>query len=71
MQVNGAVKQDGNTKDMIFSIPKLIEHVSSIMTLEVCLNLSVFAIAADVSITGRRPDSYGNAFGSWSSRPRR
>ena len=41
MQVNGAVKQDGNTKDMIFSIPKLIEHVSSIMTLEVCLDLSV------------------------------
>ena len=36
MQVNGAVKQDGNTKDMIFSIPKLIEHVSTIMTLEVC-----------------------------------
>ena len=36
MQVNGAVKQDGNTKDMIFTIPKLIEHVSTIMTLEVC-----------------------------------
>lgn len=36
MQINGAVKQDGNTKDMIFTIPKLIEHVSTIMTLEVC-----------------------------------
>ncbi|KAI1788398.1 hypothetical protein LXA43DRAFT_1025677 [Ganoderma leucocontextum] len=36
LKVNGAVKQDGNTKDMIFSIPKLIEHVSTIMTLEVC-----------------------------------
>ncbi|PIL24360.1 hypothetical protein GSI_14113 [Ganoderma sinense ZZ0214-1] len=34
LKVNGAVKQDGNTKDMIFTIPKLIEHVSTIMTLE-------------------------------------
>ncbi|TBU35563.1 hypothetical protein BD311DRAFT_744210 [Dichomitus squalens] len=34
LRVNGAVKQDGNTKDMIFSIPKLIEHISTIMTLE-------------------------------------
>ena len=38
MQVNGAVKQDGNTKDMIFTIPQLIEHVSTIMTLEVYLS---------------------------------
>lgn len=33
-QVNGQMKQNGNTKDMIFNIPQLIEHVSSIMTLE-------------------------------------
>ena len=35
MQINGAIKQDGLTGDMIFRIPRLIEHVSSIMTLEV------------------------------------
>ncbi|THG94229.1 hypothetical protein EW026_g7202 [Hermanssonia centrifuga] len=29
-----AIKQKGNTSDMIFSIPRLIEHISSIMTLE-------------------------------------
>ncbi|KAF9561135.1 hypothetical protein CPC08DRAFT_689284 [Agrocybe pediades] len=34
LKVNGETKQDGNTGDMIFSIPRLIEHVSSIMTLE-------------------------------------
>lgn len=36
------VPQDGNTKDMIFRIPRLIEHISSIMTLE----------AGDVILTG-------------------
>lgn len=35
LQVNGQVKQNGCTSDMIFKIPALIEHVSSIMTLEV------------------------------------
>jgi len=34
LKVNGQVKQKGSTKLMIFSIPKLISHVSSIMTLE-------------------------------------
>lgn len=34
-QINGAIKQDGPTSDMIFRIPRLIEHISSIMTLEV------------------------------------
>ena len=29
------MKQDGCTSDMMFKIPALIEHVSSIMTLEV------------------------------------
>ena len=28
------MKQSGSTEDMIFRIPRLIEHVSSIMTLE-------------------------------------
>lgn len=31
---NGKTRQDGNTSGMIFRIPKLIEHISSIMTLE-------------------------------------
>ncbi|KIM79785.1 hypothetical protein PILCRDRAFT_98056 [Piloderma croceum F 1598] len=39
------VPQDGNTKDMIFHIPRLIEHISSIMTLE----------AGDVILTGTPP----------------
>ncbi|GBE81847.1 Uncharacterized mitochondrial hydrolase [Sparassis crispa] len=34
LKVNGLVKQDGNTGSMIFPIPRLIEHVSSIMSLE-------------------------------------
>ena len=33
--MNDQVKQNGCTSDMIFKIPVLIEHVSSIMTLEV------------------------------------
>ncbi|KAI9030592.1 hypothetical protein DFJ74DRAFT_657110 [Hyaloraphidium curvatum] len=32
--VDGAIKQDGTTRDMIFKIPDLISHVSQIMTLE-------------------------------------
>ena len=35
LAVNNEVKQDGKTRDMIFGIPRLIEHISSIMTLEV------------------------------------
>jgi len=34
-KVNGILKQDGTTADMIFRIPRVIEHVSSIMKLEV------------------------------------
>ncbi|KIM86234.1 hypothetical protein PILCRDRAFT_816165 [Piloderma croceum F 1598] len=34
LKINGAIKQNGNTADMLFRIPRLIEHVSSIMTLE-------------------------------------
>ncbi|KAJ8517206.1 hypothetical protein ONZ45_g5582 [Pleurotus djamor] len=34
LRINGQVKQDGNTSDMIFQIPRLIEHITSIMTLE-------------------------------------
>ncbi|KAI8637316.1 hypothetical protein BD408DRAFT_424751 [Parasitella parasitica] len=35
IKVNGEYCQNGNTKDMIFSIPTLIAHVSSIMKLQV------------------------------------
>lgn len=31
--VNGEIKQDGNTKNLIFKIDKLIEHLSSVITL--------------------------------------
>jgi acylpyruvate hydrolase len=31
---NGDIKQDGNTKDMIFNIPKLISYLSGVMTLQ-------------------------------------
>lgn len=34
LKVDGEIKQNGNTKQMMFQIPALIEHVSSIMTLE-------------------------------------
>jgi len=34
LKINGSFKQNGTTVDMIFPIPALIEHVSSIMTLE-------------------------------------
>jgi len=34
LKVNGDIKQNGSTGDMIFKIPRLIEHVSSIMTLQ-------------------------------------
>lgn len=33
-QTNGQTRQDGNTRDMLFTIPQLIEHVSSIMSVE-------------------------------------
>jgi 2-keto-4-pentenoate hydratase/2-oxohepta-3-ene-1,7-dioic acid hydratase in catechol pathway len=34
LDVNGERRQTGNTKTMIFSVPKLIQYVSQIMTLE-------------------------------------
>jgi len=33
MRVNGEVRQDGNTADMLFSVPELISYISSFMTL--------------------------------------
>lgn len=32
--VNGAVRQSGNTRDMIFSIPRVLSFISEVMTLE-------------------------------------
>lgn len=32
--VNGEVRQDGRTRDMIFSVPELVAYISAIMTLE-------------------------------------
>ncbi|CAG8494502.1 27690_t:CDS:2 [Dentiscutata erythropus] len=34
LKVNNQMKQNGSTKEMVFKIPTLIEHVSSIMRLE-------------------------------------
>ena len=31
--VNGELRQDGNSKDMIWNIPKLVEYASHVMTL--------------------------------------
>jgi len=33
-RVNGEVRQDGNTRDMIFSVARLIAYISGVMTLE-------------------------------------
>lgn len=58
--MNGEVKQNGTTSDMIFKIPALIEHVSSIMSLEV--GLSYFCLLTPpsprlaVGVAGRLQD---------------
>jgi 2-keto-4-pentenoate hydratase/2-oxohepta-3-ene-1,7-dioic acid hydratase in catechol pathway len=46
--LNGDLKQDGSTKDMIFDVPALIAHVSSVMTL----------LPGDVILTGT-PEGVG------------
>jgi 2-keto-4-pentenoate hydratase/2-oxohepta-3-ene-1,7-dioic acid hydratase in catechol pathway len=46
--VNGDLKQDGRTSQMIFDVPRLIEHVSSVMTL----------LPGDVILTGT-PEGVG------------
>ena len=45
--MNDRVKQNGCTSDMIFKIPALIEHVSSIMTLEVRLFFSASVLPSE------------------------
>jgi len=44
-RVNGKIKQDSNTSDLIFSVPKLVEFISEIMTL----------LPGDVIATGTPP----------------
>ena len=46
--LNGDLKQDGSTADMIFDIPTLIEHITSVMTL----------LPGDVILTGT-PEGVG------------
>jgi 2-keto-4-pentenoate hydratase/2-oxohepta-3-ene-1,7-dioic acid hydratase in catechol pathway len=46
--LNGDVKQDASTKDMIFDVPALVAHVSSVMTL----------LPGDVILTGT-PEGVG------------
>jgi 2-keto-4-pentenoate hydratase/2-oxohepta-3-ene-1,7-dioic acid hydratase in catechol pathway len=46
--LNGEVKQDGNTRDLIFDVPTLVAHVSSVMTL----------LPGDVILTGT-PEGVG------------
>ncbi|HET6626610.1 MAG TPA: fumarylacetoacetate hydrolase family protein [Nocardioidaceae bacterium] len=46
--LNGDLKQDGSTKDLIFDVPTLVAHVSSVMTL----------LPGDVILTGT-PEGVG------------
>ncbi|PKR86578.1 fumarylacetoacetate hydrolase family protein [Heyndrickxia camelliae] len=52
--VNGELTQEGNTKDMIFSIPVLIEYLSSFMTLN----------AGDIILTGTPKGSVDTPVGA-------
>ncbi|MFN8194692.1 MAG: fumarylacetoacetate hydrolase family protein [Nocardioidaceae bacterium] len=46
--LNGDLKQDGNTRDLVFDVPTLVAHVSSVMTL----------LPGDVILTGT-PEGVG------------
>lgn len=46
--LNGDLKQDGSTRDLVFDVPTLIAHISSVMTL----------LPGDVILTGT-PDGVG------------
>ena len=47
--VNGELRQQGNTRDLVFDIPSLIEYLSDFMTLD----------AGDVILTGT-PEGVSN-----------
>lgn len=54
--VNDELKQDGNTRDMIFSFVEIVEHLSSIMTLEPG---DVIATGTPAGVGhGRKPPEY-------------
>ncbi|WP_066561052.1 fumarylacetoacetate hydrolase family protein [Croceicoccus bisphenolivorans] len=53
-KVNGVVKQDSSTSDMIFNVPQLLSHLSQVMTLE----------PGDVVVTGT-PSGVGFATGEF------
>ncbi len=53
-RVNGALRQDSTTADMIFTVPEIIAHVSEVMTLE----------PGDLIITGT-PSGVGAATGKF------
>jgi 2-keto-4-pentenoate hydratase/2-oxohepta-3-ene-1,7-dioic acid hydratase in catechol pathway len=46
--LNGDLKQDGSTKDMVFDVPSLVAHITSVMTL----------LPGDVILTGT-PEGVG------------
>jgi hypothetical protein len=73
LKINDSVKQDGNTSNLIFPIPRLIEHISSIMTLEVRppVFCPLFYLSALMTRgVGGRPGVDGHARGR-RPRPRR
>ncbi len=53
-EINGDVRQDGNTSDLIFDVPTLISFLSSITTL----------VTGDIIFTGT-PDGVGMAQNKW------
>ena len=70
--LNGDVVQDGSTADLIFDIPTLIAHVSSVMTLlpgDVILTgtpegVGPMQVGDEVEVVDRRPrlpDQHGGA----------
>ncbi len=52
--INGEVRQDGNTSDLIFDVPTLVSFLSSITTL----------VTGDIIFTGT-PEGVGMAQGKW------
>ena len=68
LQTDGVTKQEGNTKDMIFSIPYLISYISNIVTLEegdlilTGTPAGVSAVAAGQQITAGLNQSHQMSF---------
>jgi 2-keto-4-pentenoate hydratase/2-oxohepta-3-ene-1,7-dioic acid hydratase in catechol pathway len=54
LRVNDVVRQNGSTKDMIFSVAELVSHASRVMTLE----------PGDIIMTGT-PSGVGDATGTY------